>query len=163
MFIEYSVCIYYWFKHIEDAPSSQKTKEHLKSAEYACHPSITKDLLRKTIAWAKLVEPVHVGCQMPKNEYCETCNDNFDIIYNARKCFVFNNKKVFVKKGNENFDVTMGAWDGAEIAELVGLYMLQQCLLTYLRKICLAFIETMVWQCLDIATDRTNFMWSKIW
>ena len=49
-----------------------------------------------------------------------------DIIYSARNSFVFNNGKAFAKKGQNNFDVTMGAWDGAEIAELVGLYLLHQ-------------------------------------
>ena len=119
-----------WFNGLENKRNLKFIKFDIESF----YPSITKDLLRKTIAWAKSVEPVHVGCQMPKNEYCETCNDNFDIIYNARKCFVFNNKKVFVKKGNENFDVTMGAWDGAEIAELVGLYLLQQMSINVFEK-----------------------------
>ena len=31
-----------------------------------------------------------------------------------------------MKKGNSDFDVTMGAFDGAEVCELVGLYLLQQ-------------------------------------
>ena len=30
------------------------------------------------------------------------------------------------KKGRENFDVTMGAYDGAELCELVGLYILSK-------------------------------------
>ena len=42
------------------------------------------------------------------------------------KSFVFNNGEAYAKKGQNNFDVTMGAWDGAEIAELVGLYLLHQ-------------------------------------
>ena len=34
--------------------------------------------------------------------------------------------KPWVKKGNKVFDVTMGSWDGAEVADLVGLYLLSQ-------------------------------------
>ena len=32
----------------------------------------------------------------------------------------------WIKKSNENFDVTMGAYDGAEVAEFVGLYILSK-------------------------------------
>ena len=38
---------------------------------------------------------------------------------------LFNNRKVWTKK-NKDFDVTMGAQDGAEIAELTGIYLLKQ-------------------------------------
>ena len=31
-----------------------------------------------------------------------------------------------MKKGNKVFDVTMGSWDGAEVADLVGLHLLSQ-------------------------------------
>ena len=42
----------------------------------------------------------------------------------VRVCF-FNNGKVWTKK-DKDFDVTMGAQDGAEIAELTGIYLLKQ-------------------------------------
>ena len=32
----------------------------------------------------------------------------------------------WVKKGENNFDVAMGAWDGAESTDLVGLFMLYE-------------------------------------
>ena len=34
--------------------------------------------------------------------------------------------KPWVKKGNENFDVGMGSYDGAQMCELVGLFLLSQ-------------------------------------
>ena len=34
------------------------------------------------------------------------------------------NTSVWVKKDNPDFDVTMGSYDGAEVSELVGLYLL---------------------------------------
>ena len=44
----------------------------------------------------------------------------------ARKSLLFNNEEPWVKKnGNDLFDVTMGCFDGAEICELVGLFILQ--------------------------------------
>ena len=45
-------------------------------------------------------------------------------IYHARKFLLFDKDNVWVKKDNPEFDVTMGSYDGAELCELVGLYLL---------------------------------------
>ena len=45
---------------------------------------------------------------------------------NSRKAFLFNNNVAWTKKRNADFDVTMGAYDGAEICDLVGLYILSK-------------------------------------
>ena len=43
----------------------------------------------------------------------------------ARKSLLFTNDSTWVKKGDDpSFDVTMGSFDGAEVCELVGLYIL---------------------------------------
>ena len=42
------------------------------------------------------------------------------------KSFLFHNNIPWVKISNKNFDVTMGSYDGAEICDLVGLFMLSQ-------------------------------------
>ena len=47
-------------------------------------------------------------------------------IRHCRKFFLFCTDKVWVKKRNPEFDVTMGIFDGAEIYKLVGLYLLDQ-------------------------------------
>ena len=45
----------------------------------------------------------------------------------ARKTLLLNEGILWVKKeGNEDFDVAMGCFDGSEICELVGSYILQQ-------------------------------------
>ena len=45
----------------------------------------------------------------------------------ARRTVLFNNEQPWVKKfGNEEFDVSMGRFDGAEIWEQVGIYNLHQ-------------------------------------
>ena len=42
----------------------------------------------------------------------------------CRKTLLFWNNNPWVKKdGDENFDVPMGCFDGAEVCELVGLYI----------------------------------------
>ena len=45
----------------------------------------------------------------------------------ARESFLFKNGIPYVKKGtNGRFDVTMGSWDGAEVSELCGIYLLDR-------------------------------------
>ena len=43
-----------------------------------------------------------------------------EIIFHARKSLLFNKGESWIKKGDKLFDVTMGAYDGAEVCELVG-------------------------------------------
>ena len=45
-------------------------------------------------------------------------------ILHARKSLLFNKNEVWVKKANPDFDVTMGSFDGEEVCELEGLYLL---------------------------------------
>ena len=51
----------------------------------------------------------------------------YSIIMHSRKMFLFQNSKPQVKKDdNEDFDVPMGCYDGPEICELVGSFILNQ-------------------------------------
>ena len=50
---------------------------------------------------------------------------DIDVIMNARKSLLFTSNECWIKrKGDPKFDVTMGSFDGAEICELVGLFIL---------------------------------------
>ena len=52
-------------------------------------------------------------------------HEDISIIKHARKSLLFNNGKPWIKNNNNNlFDVTIGSYDGAEICELVGLFIL---------------------------------------
>ena len=42
----------------------------------------------------------------------------------SRKSLLFSNNEIWLKKDNPNFDVTMVSFDGAEVCELVSLYLL---------------------------------------
>ena len=42
----------------------------------------------------------------------------------APESFLFYKEKVYVKKVQPQFDVPVGSWDGAEISELCGIYLL---------------------------------------
>ena len=73
------------------------------------YPSITKELLDKSISFAK------------KNGVF-ICKTDMEIVLTARESFLFRNGIPYVKKNrNDRFDVPMGSWDGAEVAELCGI------------------------------------------
>ena len=75
------------------------------------YPSITEDLPDKAICWAQTMTTIS--------------KEHITTIKHARKFFLFNNGYPWVKRNNNSlFDVTMGCFDGAEICELVGLYIL---------------------------------------
>ena len=59
-------------------------------------------------------------------EYTEIGEDDINIIFHARKTLLFANDSIWVNKSDpiEAFDVAMGAYDSAEICDLVGLYIL---------------------------------------
>ena len=42
----------------------------------------------------------------------------------SRKSLLFDETGIWFKKGDKLFDVTMGAYDGAEVCEVVGLFLL---------------------------------------
>ena len=76
------------------------------------YPSITQDLLTTCLGWAK--------------NFTEIKDIEIDTIMHARRTLLFDNDNTtWVKRGAEHqFDVSMGAYDGAEVCKLVGLYAL---------------------------------------
>ena len=74
------------------------------------YPSITEKTLNNAIIFAK--------------EYVEISQDDERIIHHFRKSLLFNNLTPWKKKSSEScFDVTLGSYDGAEICELIGLFI----------------------------------------
>ena len=71
-------------------------------------------------------------------------------IYHACKSLLFDKDNVWAKKDNPEFDVTIGSYDGAELCELVALYLLdllakefgKQNMGLY-RDHCLSYFENM--------------------
>ena len=75
------------------------------------YPSISEELLKAALYFAKQHTTI-------SQQYTE-------IIFHSRKSLLFNKDKPWIKReGNGLFDVTMGSYDGAEICELVGIYIL---------------------------------------
>ena len=103
-----------WFKKIENKKESTFLQLDIK--EY--YPSISEELLEKAFAFAE-----RQGFAFTKPQQ--------DIIRNARRSLLYarsspvGDHKPWQKKKSD-FDVTMGAPDGAEICELVGLYILDE-------------------------------------
>ena len=105
-----SATVIEWFKRIPD----KKKCRFIKFDVCEFYPSISESLLDKAISYAKMIATVN-GDMMP-------------IVQQARKSLLFDHEcNAWVKKGaNPMFDVTMGSHDGAEVCELVGLYLLNK-------------------------------------
>lgn len=97
-----------WFKNLEH-------KESLIFIKYditAFYPSITKKIFEDSLHWAKSI------INIPE--------DDINIILHSRESYLFFNNKPWIRKNRENFDVTMGSFDGAECSELTGLFLLSK-------------------------------------
>ena len=95
--------VLHWFTHVH---SNNPTKAKARLLQFdICefYPSISEDLLRKSLLFAK------------NHTFIE--EEEVSLIMACRKSVLFNSGNVWTKK-DRDFDVTMGAQDGAEIAEL---------------------------------------------
>ena len=99
-----------WF----DNKAEKENKTFLIFDVVDFYPSISEKLLKKTLTWAK--------------QQTEIKNIESDTIMHARNTLLYDqNHKPWVKRDTSNsFDVAMGAFDGAEVCEMVGLFMLQK-------------------------------------
>ena len=94
-----------WFNKLE-----QKSKLTFFKFDFVSYyPSINEKLFQETI----------------KCFYNFTSQEK-EILKHSRKSFLFQNGEPWVKKNNSDFDVTMGSYDGAETAEILGLYVLSK-------------------------------------
>ena len=96
-----------WFKNITNKQKHKFIVFDIKDF----YPTITKDLLTKCLKFAE--------------EKVQISNDDKKIIYHARKSLLFNEEGTWMKKDGL-FDVKMGAYDGAEVCELVGTFLLDK-------------------------------------
>ena len=74
------------------------------------YPSITQDLLNKKLNFA--------------SEYIYISKFDIDKINHARKSLLFDGSNFSIKKQGGFSDVSIGLYDGAEVCELVCIYML---------------------------------------
>ena len=98
-----------WFKNL--ISKEQYTFLCFDVVEF--YPSISEELLKQALTFAESIMLV-------------TEKDK-EIIIHARKSLLLNDGQPWVKREDSNmFDVTMGSFDGAEVCELVGVYVLHQ-------------------------------------
>ena len=104
---KHSTSVIEWFRNIENKKNCNFIKFDIR--EY--YPSITETILDKALLFAK--------------QHHDIPNDNTRLIKHCRKSLLFSNNEAWKKKQTEScFDVTMGSFDGAEVCELVGIYIL---------------------------------------
>ena len=98
-----------WFKSIDN--KAKHTFIVFDIVDF--YPSITEDLLRQALSFAQAHVPIK--------------QNDIDIIMHARKSLLFDGGQAWMKKEKDGaFDVTMGSYDGAEVCELVGAFLLSR-------------------------------------
>ena len=98
-----------WFKNI----NNKKKSSLLNFDEENFYPSISVKRLIDAINFAK--------------SSANITERDLSIIMQSRITLLFQNSEPWVKKfGNENFDVPMGCYNGAEICELVDSFILNK-------------------------------------
>ena len=94
-----------WFKNIK----YKKTTTFIHFSIIDFHPSTTKKLSMNSINFT--------------SNYTDITKRKLDNILASRKSVPINNDTTSVKTFTDNFDVTMGSFDSAQIADLVGIYI----------------------------------------
>ena len=97
-----------WFKNIKN----KDKHSFLVFDIVSFYPSITEDLLNKALNWA--------------SNYTTITVDDREIILESRRSFLVFKGEIWTKKENPDFDVPMGAYDGAEVCDIVGLFLLSE-------------------------------------
>ena len=98
-----------WFKNI----ANKKKSSFINFDVENFYPSISLQLFTDAINYAKSMIDID--------------NQELAIIMQSRKTLLFQNGEPWVKKSNdEEFDVPQGCFDGAEVCETTGLWLLHQ-------------------------------------
>lgn len=96
-----------WFQSLNDKTNLQFIQLDIQDF----YASITETLFDQAISWAATT------CYIP--------NTTIKTIKNSCQSILYNQGTAWIKKNGE-FDVTMGAYHGAEVCELVGLHIIHQ-------------------------------------
>ena len=97
-----------WFKSIRNKKIYRVINFDIESF----YASITEELLIEALQWA--TQYIHVTDLQKK------------VIFQACKSFLYSKGAPWVKKGDFNFDVSMGAYHGAQACEVIGLFILSK-------------------------------------
>ena len=98
-----------WFKKIQNKNNCSFIVFDIENF----YPSISLTLFNNAVQFVK--------------EICDVPDNYISIIMHARNKLLFSNSETWVKKdGDENFNVPIDCYDGAEICELIRTYLLYQ-------------------------------------
>ena len=96
-----------WFSSLQD----KQSLTFLVFGIVDFYPSISEALLNQSLDFA--------------SQFINITHQDRNVIMHARKSLLFDQEKPWRKKNSQcMFDVTMGSYDGAEVCELVGLFIL---------------------------------------
>ena len=76
------------------------------------YPSISAELLDRALNWS--------------SHFATISEDDRALFHHTRNSILFHEGSLWIKKGERNFDIAQGSWDGAEVTDLVGLYLLSK-------------------------------------
>ena len=87
-------------------------RKGLNSYNLMLYGSISQELLENSIKFA--------------SNYVKISEKERSAIMQAAQSFLCSNGNTWIKKEGGTFDITMGGFHGAEVCEIVGLYLLSQ-------------------------------------
>ena len=97
-----------WFKQL-----TNKNRRHFIQFDVVnFYGSISKKLLEVSLTFCA--------------GFTEITEDTRKTIIQAANSFLCSNRDIWIKKDSGTFDITMGGYHGAEVCEMVGLYLLSQ-------------------------------------
>ena len=105
-----------WFSSIQNKDRYTFTVFDIKDF----YPSIKESLLKEALQFAA--------------QRVDIPSKDMEAVRYARKSLLFDDSHTWIKRDGGLFDVTMGAFDGAEICELVGTYLLSLIAQKYEKK-----------------------------
>ena len=104
-----STSVIEWFNNI----SNKDQRRFVVFVSESFSLSISEDLFNEALNFAKT--KVHIT------------NQEMSIIMQSHNTLLFINNQLWVKKsGNEEFDVPVGCFDGAEVCKIIGVYILMK-------------------------------------
>ena len=97
-----------WFNSLEDKQSLRFIELDIVSF----YPSISSELFNLALDWAASIE--------------EITEEDRELFTYTNMSILVHNGTTWVKKGDTNFDITMGSYSGAECCDIVGLFLLSK-------------------------------------
>ena len=95
-----------WFKNIRN----KKRSTFIQFDIIEFYSSITRELLLKSLNHAR--------------EYTDITDEEVEIILACRKSILSDYRRTWVKRHVDNFDVSIRAYDSGQVADLIGIYIL---------------------------------------